>query len=77
MGATAVFFGAVHLDRPMPEEASLALLYSIGIVVKTAAMAVVLGWSYWRWGLPYAILLHSAANAAHALIDPVLSLMAE
>jgi membrane protease YdiL (CAAX protease family) len=71
MGATAVFFGWVHLDRPMPDEASLALLYSIGIVVKTAAMAVLLGWSFWRWGLPYAILLHSAANAAHMLIDPL------
>ncbi|HEU4881645.1 MAG TPA: CPBP family intramembrane glutamic endopeptidase [Longimicrobium sp.] len=71
MGATAVFFGSVHLDRPMPDEASLALLYSVGIVVKTSAMGLVLGWSYWKWGLPYAILLHSAANAAHQLIDPL------
>jgi membrane protease YdiL (CAAX protease family) len=71
MGATAVFFGAVHLDRPMPDEASLAQLYSIGIVVKTAGMGLVLGWSFWRWGLPYAILLHSAANAAHLLVDPL------
>jgi membrane protease YdiL (CAAX protease family) len=69
MGATAVFFGWIHLDRPMPDEPSLALLYSTGIVVKTAAMALVLGWSFWRWGLPYAILLHSAANAAHMLAD--------
>jgi membrane protease YdiL (CAAX protease family) len=54
MGVTAVLFGAVHLDRPMPDDASLALLYSIGIVVKTSAMGLVLGWSFWRWGLPYA-----------------------
>jgi membrane protease YdiL (CAAX protease family) len=71
MAATAVFFGSVHLDRPMPDEAWLAQLYSIGIVVKTGAMGLVLGWSFWRWGLPYAILLHSAANAAHLLVDPL------
>jgi membrane protease YdiL (CAAX protease family) len=71
MGVTAVLFGAVHLDRPMPDDAWLAQLYSIGIVVKTSAMGLVLGWSYWKWGLPYAILLHSAANAAHLLIDPL------
>jgi hypothetical protein len=27
--------------------------------------ALRLGWVSWRWGPPYAILCHSAANGAH------------
>jgi membrane protease YdiL (CAAX protease family) len=34
MGATAFVFGAMHLDRPMPDQASLALLYGTVIVLK-------------------------------------------
>lgn len=63
-------FAVVHLLRPMPGDASAALLYSTGIVVKTGAAGVLFGWLFWRWGLPYAMLAHAAANAAHQLVAP-------
>lgn len=30
-----------------------------------------MGWIFWRWGLPYAIFCHCAANAAHMLLQPM------
>jgi hypothetical protein len=72
MGLTAVFFGAMHLFRPMPEQGSAALLYSVAIVVKTGGMSLLFAWLFWRRGLPHAMLAHSAANAAHELLDPLL-----
>jgi membrane protease YdiL (CAAX protease family) len=68
---SAVVFGMMHLDRPMPDDASLAFLYSTGIVAKTAAASFLLAWIFWRWGLPHAILAHAAANATHELLSPL------
>jgi hypothetical protein len=34
-------------------------------VTKYTLAGLPLGWIFWRWGLPYAILCHIAANAAH------------
>jgi hypothetical protein len=71
MGLTAVFFGVMHLFRPMPEQGSATLLYGTVIVVKTGGMSLLFAWLFWRRGLPYAMLAHSAANAAHELLDPL------
>jgi hypothetical protein len=71
MGLTAVFFGAMHLFRPMPDEGPAALLYGVAIVVKTGGMSLLFAWLFWRRGLPHAMLAHSAANAAHELLDPL------
>jgi Type II CAAX prenyl endopeptidase Rce1-like len=68
---SAVGFALVHLIRPMPGDASMALLYSTAIVVKTTAAGLLFNWIFWRWGLPYAMLAHAAANAAHQLVSPV------
>lgn len=70
LGLTALVFGVMHLNRPMPDQASLALLYSAGIVLKTAGAALLFGWLFWRRGLPYAMLAHAAANGAHELLAP-------
>lgn len=71
LGVTALVFGVMHLFRPMPDQASVALLYGAGIVLKIGAVSLLLGWLFWRWGLPYAMLAHAAANAAHELLDPL------
>jgi hypothetical protein len=68
---SAVAFALVHLIRPMPADSSMALLYSTGIVVKTTAAGLLFNWLFWRWGVPYAMLAHAAANAAHQLVSPV------
>lgn len=67
----SVVFAALHLDRPMPEEASLATLYRTALMVKYTSISGMLGWAFWRWGLPYAILCHAMANAAHVAIEPL------
>jgi membrane protease YdiL (CAAX protease family) len=71
MIVSAVAFGMVHLIRPMPDDASAVFLYSIGIVVKNTAAGLLFNWLFWRWGLPYAMLAHAAANAAHQLVAPL------
>lgn len=71
LGLSAFVFGVLHLSRPMPDQASIALIYASGIVLKSGAASILLGWIFWRWGLPYAMLCHFAANAAHRLFAPI------
>ncbi len=66
---SAVVFGLLHLGRPMPPDASLANYYRAALVAKYTLAAVPLGWIFWRWGLPYAILCHAAANATHLALQ--------
>lgn len=64
-------FGLLHLvGRPMPPGASLAGLYIAGVVAKSGGAGLLFGWVFWRWGLPSAMLMHFAANGAHALLEP-------
>ena len=63
--ASAVFFSILHLGRPLPIDPGLANFYRIALFAKYTAAGVALGWVFWRWGLPYAILCHIAANAVH------------
>lgn len=67
LGLSSVLFGTVHIfyggvDAPM---------YQLGIAVKTSVLALALGWIFWRWGLPYAILAHCIANALHLVLWPL------
>lgn len=68
LGASAVLFGVAHIfyggvNGP---------LYAAGMAVKTAGAGVLLGWMFWRWGLPYSAVCHCAANAIHLLLMPLL-----
>ena len=63
--ASALVFAALHLDRPMPQDGLLANYYRVALLTKYTLAGLPLGWVFWRWGLPYAILCHVAANAAH------------
>ncbi len=69
---SALFFTALHLARPMPADPMLANYYRAALLAKYTVLALPLGWIFWRWGLPYAILCHSAINAAHFALQPVL-----
>ncbi len=67
-----MFFAALHLGQPFPDAPALANDYRAALLAKYTLAGLPLGWIFWRWGLPYSILCHAAANAAHlALQDRV------
>ena len=70
---SAFLFAVPHLlGRPLPTHSALAALYASGVVVKSGLAGLVLGWLYWRRGLPYAMLCHFAANGLHKVFEPML-----
>ena len=70
---SAFLFAVVHLlGRPLPTHAAVAALYTLGVVVKSGVAGLVLGWVFWRWGLPYAMVCHFAANGLHKVFEPML-----
>ncbi|WP_412068771.1 type II CAAX prenyl endopeptidase Rce1 family protein [Rubrivirga sp. IMCC43871] len=70
---SASLFAVVHLlGRPLPVHPTSAALYASVVVLKSGVAGLVLGWVFWRWGLPYAILCHFAANGLHNVFEPVL-----
>lgn len=68
---SAGVFAVPHLDRPLPDDPMLADVYRAALMAKYTLLGVPLGWIFWRWGLPYAILCHSAANATHRVLGSV------
>jgi membrane protease YdiL (CAAX protease family) len=66
---SAVVFAAMHLDRPMPADRLLAGYYRAALLAKYTMAGVALGWSFWRWGLPYSMLCHAAVNAVHLALE--------
>lgn len=72
LGVSAVGFGLIHLDRPFPADPALAALYGVALVLKYSLAGLLPGWIFWRWGLPYAMFCHFAANATHLLLQPML-----
>lgn len=71
--ASAFLFAVPHLlGRSMPASFAVAALYASGVVVKSWLAGVVLGWIFWRWGLPYAMVCHFSANGLHKVFEPML-----
>ncbi len=69
---SAFLFAVPHLlGRSLPTDSALAL-YASGVVAKSGAAGLVLGWIFWRWGLPYAMVCHFAANGLHKVFESVL-----
>lgn len=66
---SSLFFAVLHLIRPLPGDPSLATYYRTALVTKYTLAGLPLGWIFWRWGLPYAILCHAAANGAHLALQ--------
>jgi Type II CAAX prenyl endopeptidase Rce1-like len=71
LGVSALAFALLHLDRPFPADPTLSALYGTALVLKYGLLSLLLGWIFWRWGLPYAIFCHFAANATHLLLQPM------
>lgn len=72
LGVSALLFGLAHILYPMPAGGAVRTVHAIAVVVKSAAAGLLLGWVFWRWGLPYSIMCHSMANAAHLMLAPAL-----
>jgi membrane protease YdiL (CAAX protease family) len=72
LAGSALVFALLHLARPMPDGGMLANYYRAALVAKYTLAGMALGSLFWRWGLPYAILCHAAANAAHLAFQDTL-----
>ena len=60
-GVAHIFYGGVH-----------GAVYAAGMAVKTSGGGLLLGWVFWRWGLPYSAICHCTANGVHLLLIPAL-----
>ncbi len=69
---SSLVFALLHLDRALPDDPLLANYYRVALVTKYTLAGLPLGWIFWRWGLPYSILCHVAANAAHLAMQAAL-----
>ena len=67
LGVSSLLFGMAHVFYGGVDDP----LYVIGMAVKSAAAGWLLGWVFWRWGLPYSIACHCTANGIHLLVMPV------
>ena len=68
LGVSSSVFGLAHIFYGGVDDP----LYVVGMAVKSGAGGLLLGWVFWRRGLPYSIACHAAANATHLLLMPVL-----
>ena len=68
--ASSLVFALLHLGRPFPGDPAVASFYRASLVTKYALSGLPMGWLFWRWGLPYAILCHAVANATHLVVQP-------
>jgi membrane protease YdiL (CAAX protease family) len=66
---SAVIFAALHLARPFPDDPALANYYRTALMVKYTLAGLPLGLVFWRWGLPYAMICHIAANGVHLILQ--------
>ena len=66
---SSLVFALLHLGRPFPGDAALASYYRLALVTKYTLAGLPMGWLFWRWGLPYAILCHAAGNATHLVVQ--------
>ncbi len=70
---SAFLFAVGHLPgRPMPPDSAFAALYASSVVLKSGVAGLVLGWVFWRWGLPYAMVCHFLANGVHKVFELML-----
>jgi membrane protease YdiL (CAAX protease family) len=70
LAVSALLFGVVHIlpsSRP-----TAGVVHAAAVAVKSSAAGVVLGWVFWRKGLPYSFVCHGTANAVHLMAAPLL-----
>ena len=66
LGASALTFGIAHIFYG----GVAGPIYMTGMALKSSIAGLLLGWIFWRWGLPCSIVCHSAANGIHLLLEP-------
>jgi hypothetical protein len=59
----------MHLARPFPGSDDVAAFYRTSLLVKYTLAGLPMGWLFWRWGLPYAMLCHVLVNATHIALE--------
>jgi membrane protease YdiL (CAAX protease family) len=69
LAGSSLVFALLHLARPVPGDQALANFYRAALIAKYTLAGLPLGWVFWRSGLPYAIVCHVAANAAHLAVQ--------
>lgn len=68
---SATLFSFIHPAYPIPFGDPIMLLQTLVVLLKSGAAGLLLGWIFWRWGLPYSMACHSAANGVHILLTPL------
>lgn len=66
---SSLVFAVLHLGRPFPGDPALARYYRAALLTKYTLAGLPMGWLYWRWGLPYAMVCHAAVNAIHLVLQ--------
>ena len=66
---SSLVFALLHLGRPFPGDEVVANYYRIALVTKYSLAGLPLGWVFWRFGLPYAMVCHAVGNATHLVIQ--------
>lgn len=72
LGASAVLFGLIHIAALAPPAGVTGVLYAAAVAIKTGVGGLVLGWVFWRWGLPHSYACHAVANGTHLVLMPLL-----
>ena len=67
--ASSLVFAELHLGRPFPGDPTVASYYRAALLVKYTLAGLPMGWLFWRWGLPYAMICHAAVNATHIALE--------
>ena len=68
LGLSSLFFGVAHIAYGGVDSA----IYKVGMALKSSGAGLLLGWMFWRGGLPYSILCHCTANGIHLVLMPFL-----
>ena len=68
LGVSSVIFGVTHIAYGGVNTPP----YQVGMAVKSTAGGVLLGWVFWRRGLPHSIVCHCTANGTHLMLMPLL-----
>lgn len=68
LGVSSAVFGIAHIFYGGVADP----VYVVGMAVKSSAAGLLLGWVFWRRGLPYSIACHGTANGTHLLLMPLL-----
>ena len=66
---SALLFGAAHLPAWLAA-AHVTFGLVAGVLVLNGVGGLLLGWIFWRWGLPYAILCHFVGDVVVQALGP-------